>query len=52
VKRVTSSDPGTVEDPENSGSSTDGDSTDGGGTQPGGNTGGTTTEPSEDGDGD
>ena len=52
VKRVTSSDPGTVEDPENSGSSTDGDSTDGGGTQPGSNTGGTTTEPSEDGDGD
>ena len=61
VKRVTSSDPGTVEDPENSGSSTDGDSTDGGDTQPGsntgsdqpgGNTGGTTTEPSEDGDGD
>ena len=57
VKRVTSSDPGTVEDPENSGSSTDGsstdgDNTDGGGTQPGSNTGGTTTEPSEDGDGD
>ena len=56
VKRVTSSDPGTVEDPENSGSSTDGsstdgDNTDGGGTQPGSNTGGTTTEPSEDGDG-
>jgi predicted histone-like DNA-binding protein len=55
VKRVTSSDPGTVEDPENSGSSTDGGGTQPGGNtgsdQPGGNTGGTTTEPSEDGDG-